>query len=365
MAKITQHELAKQLGVSRSTVAAALNPASTIKLRESTRQRILEAAERQGYRPDHFARVMRGGRSGAIGMLHFGGLLQVAAERAFHAATAVRREGYKIVSNDLSWSAGSLQSACTSLLDARVEGVIVAGLNLPGAEEELARFHHAGVPLVTLSGNSLPWAPHFRGDTRKAIYDLTRHLLSQGHIKLSLITHHITPNQANPGTYNWAGKERLLGFETALKEVGGEIVDSFSQAPAKIEGTRITVSLPHDPFDPFTPGIYGMEKVLQQKTLPTAVICSNDEYAFGAMKACRDHGLKIPDDIAITGYDNTTLGRLCEVPLTTVRQPSETMAEAAVVTLLRMMEGETISKKERLQLFPCEVIIRESSGVPR
>ena len=361
MAKITQHELARQLGVSRSTVAAALNPASTIKLRESTRNRILEAARRQGYRPDHFARVMRGGRSGAVGMLHFGGLLQVAAERAFHAATAVRREGYKIVSNDLSWSSESLESACTWLLDARVEGVIVAGLNLPGAEEELDRFRKANIPIVTLSGNSLPWAPHFRGDTRKAIYDLTRHLLSLGHTKFALITHQNTTGEQ--GTYTWASKERLLGFEAALKEAGGGIVEALSKTGQKVEGIRITVSLPHDPFDPFTPGMHGMQKVLEQKILPTAVICSNDEYAFGAMKVCREHGIHIPRDLAITGYDNTTLGRLCEVPLTTVRQPSEEMAEAAVATLLRMIEGKTVGKKERL--FPCELILRESSGGPR
>ncbi len=362
MPKITQHQLARQLGVSRSTVAAALNPASTIKLNEETRQRIIETAERLNYRPDRYARVMRGGRSGLIGILHFGGLLQVAAERACHAADAVRRENYEVVATDLSWASESVKAACSSLLDARVEGVIVAGMNTPGAVIDLERLRLANIPVVTLSGNPLPWAPHFRGDTRQGIHDLTRHLIGLGHRRLSLLTH-ISPSPEDRGTYVWASKERRCGFEAGLKEAGGALVADFHSA-RKTTGPLGIVSpleLPRDAFDPFLPGEEGMRGILQNPVRPTAVLCSNDEIAFGALQACRTAGVAVPKEMALTGYDDIALSKYCDVPFTTVRQPNRAMADAAVRMLLRLIAGEKIAQKERLQLFPCDVILRASS----
>lgn len=360
--KITQHELAHQLGVSRSTVAAALNPASTIKLKETTRERIIEAAERLNYRPDHYARIMRGGRSGDIGILHFGGLLQVAAERAFHAANAVRREGYNVVSADLSWSSADIEAACSSLIDARVEGVIVAGMNIPSAVGELERVKAAGIPVVTLSGNPLPWAPHFRGDTRKGIHDLTEHLLALGHKHLCLLSHISTGD--DPRAYVWAGHERLLGFQAALEQAGGKLVKRFTSNPKTPQGMLIPAENPTDAFNPFEPGISGMLPILQQRIRPTAVLCSNDEVAFGAMKVCREEGVSVPGEMALTGYDDTSLGQYCEVPLTTVRQPNQAMGEAALATLVKLIKGEKLPPETHLQLFPCQVIVRASSGGP-
>ena len=360
--KITQHELAHQLGVSRSTVAAALNPASTIKLKETTRERIIKAAERLNYRPDHYARIMRGGRSGAIGILHFGGLLQVAAERAFHAANAVRREGYNVVSADLSWSSADIEAACSSLIDARVEGVIVAGMNIPSAVAELERVKEAGIPVVTLSGNPLPWAPHFRGDTRRGIHDLTEHLLGLGHRQLCLLSHISTGN--DPGAYVWAGQERLLGFQAALEQAGGKLVKNFTARPKAPQGMLVRTENPADAFNPFEPGITGMRAILRQRLRPSAVLCSNDEVAFGAMKVCREEGVSIPGEIALTGYDDTSLGQYCEVPLTTVRQPNRAMGEAALEALLKLIRGEEIPPEARLLLFPCQVIVRSSTGGP-
>ncbi len=365
MAKITQHQLARKLGVSRSTVAAALNPASTIKLNEATRQRILEAARELDYRPDRYARVMRGGKSGMIGILHFGGLLQVAAERAFHAAAALRTETYEVVAADLSWSVESVEAACSSLVDARVEGVIVAGMTIPSEASNLGRLREEGIPVVALSGNPLDWAPHFRGDTRLGIYDLTRHLLALGHRRLSLFTH-ISTSERDAGDYIWAGSERVKGFSKALIEAGGKIVERFSARAAKAgdapTGTIAPCALPSNPFDPFTPGYEGMKAILRGRQRPQAVLCSNDEIAIGAMRACRELGVSIPGELAITGYDDIALSAFCEVPLTTVRQPNQAMAEAAVTSLLRMIDGETIPPSRRLQLFPCEVIVRRSCG---
>lgn len=365
MAKVTQHEIAAKLGVSRSTVAAALNPGSTIRLNEATRQRVIAAARELNYRPDRYARIMRGGRSGLIGILHFGGLLQVAAERAAHAAAAVRQEGFEVVASDLSWSSESIQTACTSLLDARVEGAIVAGM-VGGASaiEALERLRDARVPVVTLSGNPLPWGPHFRGDTRQATRDLTRHLIATGHRRIGLLTHH--PSDARDRVYLWSSQEKRRGFEEALAEAGGGLVSRFRKEKGDAsppQGVVTEVRLAGEPFDPFLPGIKGMQAVLKRPDRPTALLCSNDEFAYGALSVCRERGIAVPGEIAMTGYDDTALGRYAPVPLTTVRQPNQAMAEAAVKALLQLIEQGACATPPETTLFPCEILLRGSSVV--
>ncbi len=354
-----------KLGVSRSTVAAALNPGSTIRLNDETRQRIVEAARELNYRPDRYARVMRGGRSGLIGILHFGGLLQVAAERAAHAASAIRNEGFEIVASDLSWSSESIQAACTSLLDARVEGAIVAGMvGGSNAVEALERLRHAKVPVATLSGNPLPWGPHFRGDTRKAIRDLTRHLIAKGHRRIGLLTHYSAHHHDR--VYIWSSLEKRHGFEEALAEAGGAIVPHFGKKSASDtpEGVETQVDLAGEPFDPFIPGIEGMRMLLKRPDRPTALLCSNDEFAYGALSVCRERGIAVPEEIAMTGYDDTALGRYGAIPLTTVRQPNQAMAEAAVKALLDLIQKGECAPPPQTTLFPCEIILRQSSAPP-
>ena len=140
---MTQADLARKLRLSRSTVAVALNPQSPVKLRKETRARILREAERLGYRPNKYAQVMRKGSSGLIGIFHFGGLSQVAAERIWFASRSVQEAGYQILVNDASWSHGGVRAGCEAMLDARVEGVVVAGL--VGGHPQCTTFGHLKV----------------------------------------------------------------------------------------------------------------------------------------------------------------------------------------------------------------------------
>lgn len=359
MPKITQRELARRLGLSRSSVAAALNPASPIKLNEETRRQILDAAKEWNYRPDRYARIMRGGRSGLIGLLHFGGLLQVAAERSHYAACAVREAGYEVVPVDLSWSVKSLLSACQSLVDARVEGVIVAGLNDPHAVADLKVLKDNRIPVVLLSGNPLSWAPHFRGDARRAYFDLTEHLLKLGHRNLALMPQ-ISSDGA--GVYLWAAEERVRGFKEALIKYGGKLGHELPAFGRKPVGIVSPVPTPKTLFNPFEPGLFGMRKLLSGMVRPTAVLCGNDELACGALEACRQAGITVPRAMAITGYDDTALGNFCGVSLTSVRQPSKEMAERALTVLLDLIKTGKARATHKVELFPCELVIRESSG---
>jgi LacI family transcriptional regulator len=357
----TQVEIAKRLGLSRSTVAAALNPQSPIKLRKETRRLIVAEAERLNYRPHRYAQIMRAGKSGLIGVFHFGGLAQVAAERIWHASDAIQKAGYHALANDASWASGGVKAGCEAMLDARVEGVIIAGLNDPGAVEELKILRTAKIPTVTLSGNEFPGAPQVRGDAETAFENLTRHLIGLGRRRLLLlfsISHHI-----HKGAYMWAGLERLQGFQAGIAAAGGREVPRFSRSRRGLEGRVVGLDLPPDPFDPFKVAREALPALLDGTPPPDAILCSNDDWAIGTLAALRERGYRVPDDIALTGYDNISVGAYLDVPLTTVAQPSKAMAERAVELLLKKIRGGRVSSSPIK--FPCELVIRDSCGARR
>lgn len=355
----TQAQIAKKLGLSRSTVAAALNPHSSVRLRTETRRLVEREAGRLKYRPHRYAQIMRVGKSGLIGLFHFGGLAQVAAERAWHASRAIKEAGYQVLANDASWTTGGVKAACEAMLDARVEGVLVAGLNDPLSADELRSLQAARIPMVTLSGNELPGTPQIRGDARDAFERLTRHLITLGRRRLLLLfslTRRIQPQ----GSYIWAGTERLRGFKAALTAARGRTVSRFSRNPLGLQARIVEREFDSDPFDPFAQARAAMREELTGHPRPDAVLCGNDDWAIGALAALRENGLSVPHDVAVTGYDNIAVGAYLDVPLTTVAQPSRAMAERAVDLLLKKIQGQRVPSVPIK--FPCELIIRASCG---
>lgn len=365
MTGITQAELATRLGLSRSTVAAALNPQSTVQLKQSTRERIVQTAERMGYRPHRYAQIMRAGKSGVIGVIHFGGLSQVAAERVWYASHAIQGEGYQVLVNDVSWSPGGVTAGCEAMVDARVEGVLIAGLNDALVGKNLQIFQRAKIPVVSLSGSAIPRVPQVRADTQAAFRELTEHLLSRGRRRVILtlaLSREVRLDQPEAmKKIDWTGSERIEGFHAALAEAGGSMVTEFSPGGAGIEGRIVRGTYEGTRFDPYRKAAKLMAEELETGTRPDGLICSNDDWAIGAMMALRAAGLRIPENVAVTGFDNTSVGACLDVPLTTAAQPSQAMADHAVALLFRSMRGERVSL--RPVSFPCQLIVRASSEI--
>jgi len=355
----TQAQIAKNLGISRATVAAALNPHSSVRLRSETRALVQKEVTRLKYRPHRYAQIMRAGKSGLIGVFHFGGLAQVAAERTWHASRAIKAAGYDVLANDASWNTGGVKAGCEAMLDAQVEGVIVAGLNNSLSTDELQSLRAARIPMVTLSGNELRGTPQVRGDARDAFERLTQHLISLGRRRLLLLLP-LTQSMQQQGGYIWAGLERLQGFKAAMALAGGREISRFSRGRRGIEGRIVEVELDAAPFDPFAKACETMQLMLTQSLPPDAVLCSNDDWAVGTLSSLRESGLCVPHDVAITGYDNTAVGAYLDVPLTSVAQPNQAMAERAVDLLLKKIQGKRVPLAPIK--FPCELIIRSSCG---
>lgn len=318
-------------------------------------------ANRVNYRPDRYAQIMRTGRSGLIGLFQFGATYQVATERAWHASRAIEAAGFGIVVNDASWTAEGAKNGCEAMIDARAEGVIVMGLRNPAESAHLNLLRTAKIPTVTLSGNRFPDSPLIRADARDAIARMTRHLIGLGHRRLLLL--YSLGFAGHSHKPFWAGHERLAGFTAAISELGGTMVPAFSRSrKSRIEGIADDHEMPPDRFDPFRQGHDAMARILRSPIVPDAVICANDYWAIGAMSACRRAGLRVPGDIAITGFDNTSSGAYLDVPLTTVAQPNEAMAQRAAEILIAMIRHPRSTKAPGVVKFPCELVVRQSCG---
>lgn len=358
-AGVTQVDIARKLGISQSAVGSVVGSYSSrsarIQLRPEMRKRVLETATQMGYRPHRHAQLMRRHKTGVIGIIQTRGLLNVATLRGLYAAQAVHDAGYQILSGDVLWYIEGLRVVVDAMLDARVEGVLLIGPDPTFSPEELKRFARAKIPVVSVAGAWFPGIPQVRCDVRQGFSALTQHLLSIGHRRLVLLTYGV-PREADASAF-LPDEERVTGFQEAVK--------NFVAANPGVSVTSETVrmELSGEWTRQGEPGKRGMREVLQRSQRPDVVLCSNDHWAQGALAACAEAGLRVPEDVALTGFDNETFGEFGAVPLTTVEQPTKAMVGKATEMLVRLVRGEKLPEGESaiVKVLP-ELVIRKSCG---
>lgn len=354
MSRVTQADVASRLNLSRRAVGFALSddPSAHRQIGSTTRQRIQQAAREMGYQPHRYAQLLRGKKSGVIGMIHFGGLMQLASIRMIHAATAIDQAGYRLLAGDVVWYQQGVRAICEAMIDARVEGVVLCAPSQWFSPAELKRFQRAEIPVVAISGMRIRGVPQVSADVRQGMFDLTQHLIALGHRRLAMLTQQTEGLQTDA---RWAVSDRVAGFRDALAERPDVRGETFGQDSASESW-----------LDPYEPGARAMTKLLQSQTQrPDAVLCSNDDWAMGALGACADAGIRIPHDMALTGFDNAVFGGYGAVRLTTVAQPTQQMAAKAIDILLRLVREETLSADEMRVKLPCQLVVRESCGSTR
>lgn len=352
MESVTQNEIAKVAGVSQRAVAAVVGRADQriVRVSEATRLRILKVAKKLGYRPQRQAQLLRGVKSGMIGVIKSIALNQSGVEKAYHTSLAVRRAGYNLLVEEILWGSGAdTDRAVEFLLDSRVEGVLLLG----GVRVNPASFQRAGIPAVSL-GPKYPEIPHVGADHRQGMRDLVLHFLSLGHGSLVCEIHMSAQEEPSPG--NWSNRERLAAFRETCAVAGLDDKESRVIWQPNREAF----------FDCFKPGMETARMLWEQGELPGALICANDLHAAGAQKYFLDRGIDIPGTLALAGIDNTAMGRYLAVPLTTVEQPVAEMANQAVELLVGLIRGEKApASVPKSTLLPCELVIRDSCGAGR
>ncbi len=347
--RITSKDIAELAGVSRTTVSFVLNNAPGMRIPEETRQRVLAAARQLNYHPDAAARSMVSGRTNVIGFAvrqsadqafadHF--LPQVLHGLAQRAGALGYRTLFEPIPPD------SQTGAYTKLIRERhVDGIVLSGPRLD--DEELLHIHTEGAPIVLMGQLPNTDIPFVDVDNVGGAARATEHLIGLGHCRIALITN-------APLVYT-ASADRRAGYRQALEAHGL----TYDEALVR--------------YGDFSPhgGEKAMIELLALQPRPTAVFVASDTVALGVLQAIRRHNLRVPQDMALVGFDDIPLVGFIDPPLTTIRLPAYDLGWSAADKLIRIITGESGTERDSRNsretresnvLLETELIIRESCG---
>ncbi len=326
--RVTIHDIARLVGVSPSTVSRALSGKGRIS--KATRERIWKVVEELGYQPNVLARALATRSTFAIGVVIHERHLPL-DERSFYGVimeaieTEVAQHGYHVVFAALR---NGVLPAC--IKEGRVDGVVFLGTDI---QPQLVDAVQKQLPVVLVDYH-LPNVVSVVGDNLGGGRLATLHLLEHGHKRIAFVAETL----ADPSF-----RERFDGYRHALGEWGIAVRTSWV-----IEGGRRPDS-----------DRVAMERFLKLRILPTAIFAANDFMAAGAIRALTHAGLRVPEDVAVVGFDDGALATLVHPPLTSVRVPRVEMGRVAAHNLLGLLRGADVPL---LSVLPTTLTIRASCG---
>ena len=327
----TINDIARRVGLSKASVSRALNGKADVD--PDTRARVLKAAERMGYVPSASARALSNGRSNCLGLLVPTLTWPWILEVLRGVAEEIERSGYSLMLYTTAAGEDSERAFMSQVIPAgAVEGL---ALVIPlGMVEYFERLAKGGLPVVVVDDRGhypdLPTVATTNVDGGRAA---TRHLVEQGRKRIAMLN----------GPHDFGcNRERLEGYKSALSEAG-----------LRFDQRRVI-----DSDFKESGGASAMRKLLDSDPQLDAVFVANDIMAFGAMRALRDAGRRVPDDVAIVGFDDIPPSALTHPPLTTIRQPLYEMGRTAASMVMAAIRGDRIEKRVEL---PTSLVVRESS----
>jgi LacI family transcriptional regulator len=333
--EITIYDLARELKLSSATISRALKNDPVVN--KKTRKKIADLAEQMGYRSNHFARNLRNQTTQTIGVIvprlnsYFMSTVIAGIENV------VNREGYNLIISQSSESVQKEKLSTETMFKNRVDGLLVS---LAYDSDDISHFE----PFVK---RNIPFlffdrVAHYKNcsniliDNRKAGYEATTHLISQGCKNIVHIT-------AAPKRNVYV--DRLQGYKQALTDnkikfkPENLIINNLSQEA----GSAAAVAL------------------LKMNPRPDAVFVANDNCAVGCMIALKKAGIRIPQDIAFVGFNNDPVSKVIDPNLTTINYPGYEMGQVAAQHLINHLNGSIVTKTANTILLHSELMIRASS----
>lgn len=334
--KTTGHDIAREAGVSQTTVSRTLR--NDPRVARETAERVLEVAKRLGYVPDASARslVTRRTRTVAVVVADITNPFYPQLVEALH--EQLGRAGYRmILFNERTDVRGN------SGLEVFVNGSGADGavfLSVTIGPEVTQLLESARIPSVLLNRDAGEAAvDRVMADHRGGAATVATHLLALGHRRIGLIA-----GPANTST----SRDREAGFSAALERAGTPLDPLLRRAG---EFTHQS-------------GFQWCTELLDRPDPPTAIFCANDVVAFGALDAARRLQIEVPRDVSIAGFDDIPMASWDAFSLTTVRQPLVDMARDAAQLLVRRIEEDDHSEPRRI-VFPTHLVVRSTTGAAR
>ncbi|NOZ48585.1 MAG: LacI family transcriptional regulator [Chloroflexi bacterium] len=332
----TSKEVAELAGVSRTTVSYVLNNKSggNIRISEETRAKVWSAAEQLQYHPIVAAQMLRTNRSNMLAVMvprvenpfypHFARAIQDAAEQA----------GFEAIIYSTNNELAREKKFMNVILSRGIDGVVMQTYQLHS--DDLETLVSANVSVVIHGETPThPFVDNIVMDEARAVQELVTYLIQKGHRRIATI--------AGPEE-TWAGRLRKDAYLTTLRAHGIPIDESLIITAKYRRGF----------------GARAMQSLLELDRPPTAVFAANDFLAVDALLYAVDAGLKIPDDVAIVGFDDIPEAIIVRPRLTTVRKDVEMIGATAVRMLIERLESEE-PLPARVEILPHRIIVRDSA----
>jgi DNA-binding LacI/PurR family transcriptional regulator len=315
----TRKEVADRAGVSVAVVSYVLNNRAIVK--EETRRKVKDAIRELGYRPNLTARSLKTKKTQQIAVLiHYLGnpfeaglLLQIESTAKLH--------GYFVFVQTYE---PEREEELRNLLMGRVDGILLLGQSF--GEDTLAYFDHLEVPVVSAmkpmirDGDEHGNIPFVDIEWLPAMRSLVSHLRQQGHDKIAFMT-------AKESQLNYA--VRYQAFLEAMRLEGLELLaDGRLDGAGRFERAQAVLS-----------GRFGSKSEAGSAAEFTAIVCANDLMAAGCLAACRERGVRVPEDLAVAGCENILMSSQTWPPLTVIHYPRQAAGEAAMKMLIDRMNG--------------------------
>jgi LacI family transcriptional regulator len=334
--QVTIRQVAQEAGVSIQTVSRVLNSRPDVS--PETRQKIQAIINRLGYQPNAIARGLASRRSRTLGLItaDFGDYF---LNQVVNGAECVARaHNYFFMLGSTECRAGNQPEYIRLLTERHVEGVLFARASKGSYESHLRTLLQSGVPVVSASFH-VP-------DEKLIVVDVdnvdggrqaTQCLIDHGHRRIAMIT----------GPKNWkAQQDRSKGFYLSLQAAGLPVEPGLVA-----EGDWY-----------FESGYHAMQAILKRRLPFTGLFAQSDEMAIGALRALREAGLRVPQEVSLVGYDDLPISRFIDPPLTTISQPMREVGEIAAGLLIQEIE-QPGSVQQKEGLLKTELILRNSCAI--
>jgi len=329
-------DVARLAGVSTATVSRVLN--TPYQVEEQTQKLVRDAVKKLHYVPHGAARALRSARSQMIGAIIPSFDYALYARLTSAMQTALDAKGYSVVLAEHHYNLKAELRTTEQLIRHGVDAFVFVGINHDA--ELFSMLQNYGRPYILTWGiDPSGHHPSIGFDSRSATFDLTRHLIDLGHKRFGLLSATTKGNDR--------ATDRGAGVQAALAQSGLKLSNDCVEYGAIDLATAKQM----------------MHKLLRLEPShrPTAVVCTNDVFAVGAMTACREVGVIIPDDISITGCDDTDLGATQTPPLTSIHTPITEVGCAAAEQIIARLEGQPYIHS---QSFPYKIVFRGSVCEP-
>jgi DNA-binding LacI/PurR family transcriptional regulator len=332
MRRANLKDVADRAGVSIRTVSNVVNTPEVVA--RPTRQRVLEAIEELGYRPNLAARQLRQGHREVIGLVVPEIDSPYFAELAALVVRHAERMGWTVIVEQTDGDATREQQLLDGARGQGVDGIIFCPWAMTA--EEVSR--RATAPPVVMLGEQpgMGSVDRVAIDNRGAALEAVHHLVALGRTRIAAVG-------LQPHLSNETARQRLAGYRAALVDVG---LVAHPELEVPVE------RLHH------ADGMGAMVGLLA-KSKPDAVFCFTDQLALGAIRTCADQGVRVPEDIAVVGFDDIEVGRYSVPALTTVAPDKQRLAELALTTLQERMADSSLPGRD--VVVPHLLVVRESA----